>query len=114
MELLGSGVMRVASGDDAGATWAARVGREIGVLEGEAGLGKGVDIGGFDGGMAVRATVIPVHIIGNDEDEIWPIRSDEGTDEGEKKNKSEHGSRRCEDYFSMASLNLEFAAGVRA
>lgn len=70
VELFGSGVVRVASGDHAGAAWAAGICGEVSVLEGDSGLGKGVDVRSFDRRVAVGAAVIPVHVISDDEDDV--------------------------------------------
>ena len=55
-----------------------------------AAFGEGVDVGGVDFWMAVSAVVVPVHVIGDDEDNVWLVRCDKRTEEQEEQRESFH------------------------
>ena len=90
VKLFRSRIVWISAGDNTGATGTARVRSEIGVLESETGLGESVDVWGFDGRMPVGAAIVPVHVIGDDEDNVWLVRCDKRTEEQEEQREGFH------------------------
>ena len=79
VELLRTGVVWVTPCNNAGSAGAAGIGGEISVFEKHAAFGESIEVWGLDRGMTVRAVVVPVHVVGDDEDEVG-FFGDEGGD----------------------------------
>ena len=73
VEFAGSGCMGVASGEDAAAAGAAGAAGEEGAVESHSFGGEAIDIGCLYGFVAIGATVIPGHIVGDDDDEVGAV-----------------------------------------
>ena len=71
VQLLGSGVVGVAPRNDTCPAWTARIGSQVSMLELHPALRQGIDVGRLDRGVTIDPAIVPVHVIGNDENEVW-------------------------------------------
>ena len=70
VELGSSGIVRVATGNDAASGRAAATCGQVGVFEAHALLGQGVDVGRLDDGMPVASEILLRDVVGNEENDV--------------------------------------------
>ena len=70
MQLLGTRVVRIEPGDDAGAAWAAGTSGQKGLVKSHPLGRQPIQVGRLNMGVAVRAHVIPGHVVCNDQNEV--------------------------------------------
>ena len=74
MQFIGISLVRVATGDDAGAAWAAGGNRDKSIIKSHPFISEALEIRGHDRVMPVGRRVIPGEVIRDDENQIRKLQ----------------------------------------